>query len=140
MTTVGTTFTNGIKAKTFKVPRLEKLLDLSHTEWAEAEVTVRLAMSIGEYLEIKRLSDEVDTAALLQTFGDKMLVRWNLVDDNDKPLLPTGESMVNLPNMTFALAIVTEWLRAVAGVSAPLVEPSDVGDMLVAASIALGES
>ena len=128
---------NGFKTATFRIPDHTVHLTFEGTEWEGAEVIVRTGWSINVYLDIKRLVDVNDPLELTQVFGDRMLVGWNLVDDEGKAIPATGEGMKLLPDMLFALRIVNLWLAVAAGVPAPLSPTSSDGNTLVAASTAL---
>ena len=90
------------------------------------EVSCTRNVSVDVYLELERASNESRLSDMYQKFGDEFLVRWNYVDKDGHALEPTGESFRSIP-ADIANLIVTTWLVAVAGPSAPLERPSSNG-------------
>ena len=98
------------------------------------EVEVVADASMATFLELKRLVTEEQGELLGRTFGNRILVGWNLVDEDDKPLPPTGDGMDELP-ASMALSIVTDWFETLETVSAPLGDASSDGETLEELSI-----
>lgn len=130
--------TNGFKIAQFQVPTQTAHLAFEGSRWEGVEVVVRLGISIAVYLEIKALLEANEPIQLATVFGDSMLVAWNLVDEDNKPIPTTGAGMTSLPDMALALRIVNLWMQAVADVPTPLGVTSNDGNTLAAASTALG--
>lgn len=68
-----------------------------------------------------------------EVFGEfaKVLVSWNLEDEDGEPVPTTYEGLMSY-DFQFVLAVVLGWMQAVAGVPTPLDRPSrDGGPSLV---------
>lgn len=109
----------------FEVSQEANLVFARGTRLAGSTVVVSLDMSIREYSALLRTArrfegrdedsmtpEDIDEFAnLLQTFGDQVLVRWDLMKSGtDVPA--TGEGMNTLP-MPAAMAIFQAWSEAV---------------------------
>jgi hypothetical protein len=83
------------------------------------------SVSIEEYLKISRLADQMAAKPaeeqVEELFGwfARRLVRWNLEDEEGKPVPPTVGGLMG-EELPFAYAIVMAWVNKVVGVSAPL--------------------
>ena len=91
----------------------------------------RLARIHLERVPTEANLDEIN--GLYDAFGS-VLVSWNYEEPEGHPVPATVESLRDL-EFDLALAIIRAWLDAVAGVSAPLGEPSGDGDRSLEASL-----
>ena len=123
---------------TFRVPVRTETLTFEGTPWEGAEVTVRMDISVGMYLELLDMVKSDENILVARLFGDSILEEWNIVDEGGDSIPATGEGMLSLPDMVFALRIIGQWIERVKSVSIPLAPPSVDGNMLVAASTDLG--
>ena len=108
---------------TFVPKRKQYRLDFAgHDTLNGLEVTLH-GMSIGEFLEVQKLQgltedDNEGTTQMIQHFVDH-LVAWNVTTETGVAVLPTMEAVAGL-DVDTVLEIISAWLRAIAGVSAPL--------------------
>lgn len=106
----------------FRVPVKTLNLTFSDEDYAGAEVKVKMGVTLRKVMEMSQSVDSDDPAQVVQSikeFGDDFLISWNLEDDNDNPIPPNGESMIDLDSM-FAFAMIKTWVEQVTGVNAPL--------------------
>lgn len=112
-------------------------------EYEGMEVKARSA-GFGQYRRIAELAtitmsrppsreDLQRLADLLASFAD-VLVSWNLQEEDGAAIPATLAGLEGLEPQ-YALTIVLGWMEAVAGVAAPLEQPSDGGDTSVEASL-----
>lgn len=99
------------------------------------EVTARPA-TLTAFLEILHLSQDSDKHAFLRVskLADLLgaeLLRWNLIDEDDKPV-PCTPEMLRDQDPAFVLGLGTAWIEAVQGVPAPLGRGSSGGDQSLA--------
>jgi hypothetical protein len=78
--------------------------------------------------------DDCSNADEVMEFFTKIIVEWNVEDDERDPMPLTLEGMKSLEDTTF-VAIQRAWLRAGREVSAPLAQPSLDGVPSLEASI-----
>ena len=122
----------------FKRPVTNYKLLFDGTEYDGLEIVVS-ALSVGEMQEITRKSasvfasgvptvlGQVDTSdELLEKFAN-CIVSWNLVEEDDTPIVPSVES-VKAQEAPFITAIVNAWMSATAGVTPDLGKDSDSGE------------
>jgi hypothetical protein len=122
-------------------------LVFADADLAGLEVVAKSA-SVGAYRRIADLAtrefahppseeDLAEVDALFLEFA-AVLVSWNLEDEdaegNRTPVPATFEGMQG-QDLTFVRQIIWAWMEAVAGISAPLEEPSDAGERLVEESL-----
>ena len=113
----------------FKVRHETMPLTLS-PPWEEVEVVCRDKVSLNAFLRLQRAAAaEGDLEVLheaLTEFGDTVLQKWNLVDEDDAPIEASGQSMVELPT-DITTAIFSAWLSEVIKIPSPLPEGSPNG-------------
>jgi hypothetical protein len=111
-------------------------------EMAGLEVRVR-SFSIGTMLEVGELSDLMgrkitpeDMPRVQKLFSvlAQALVSWNVEDDDGAPVPATLEGLTAQED-TFVFAVLSAWIDAVSGVSAPLPQTSSDGQSSLEASI-----
>ena len=111
------------------------VLEFEDEEYEGLEVRIR-GLNTGQVLDLDTArtdgSDEA-IAAMLQLMADQ-LVEWNVEDDDGQPVPPTFEGVRSM-EMGFNWAVINAWQEAVAGVSAPLDEPSTATGPSLVASI-----
>lgn len=103
-------------------------------EMAGFEISLR-RLSVEETLDISELADIPDDTPiheqkkLVRELTDRVaekIVSWNLDDDNDQPIPPSGTAL-RAEDLAFVQEIVTAWLDAIGSVSAPLAQTSSAG-------------
>ena len=130
---------NGVKPEAaqkgggFRVPERTAHIQFEDTDYDGAEVWIRLNVSFARYLELREASEAGDQARMTRMFGDNMLDRWNLEDDDGIPIPADGDGMMQIP-LDFATLIITQWVDTVSDVPDPLGQPSEDLSMLEAAS------
>lgn len=102
------------------------------------------SLSTGALLEVTELAgavknmkaDEVDPAALRKLFEvfAAALVKWNLEDEDDRPVPATYEGVVS-QELNFVLAVIMAWIGAIASVDIPLPAGSSSGGTSPEASL-----
>lgn len=94
-------------------------------EFHGAEATVALTASLDFVLSIEGMDGESSERkrALMLSFGDSVLVDWN-VEDEDGPVPANGEGFL-AQDMDFAVALMRAWSDAMVNPPAPLSLPSN---------------
>lgn len=126
----------------FDVKRKVYNLLFTDGEYEGMEVKARSA-GVGAYRRIAELAahpwSSPPTSQDLARHGEMLaafaavLVSWNLEEDG-APIPATADGLDTI-DPVMANAIVLGWMEAVAGVAAPLGQPSDGGDRSVEASM-----
>jgi hypothetical protein len=93
----------------FKLPVKEIQLVLAD-EMADAEIVCKASVPISTFLLFQNVEDRIEAA--YRSFGDTVLLRWDLEDENG-PIPATGEGMLRLPPEIGAM-IVGGWSDTVA--------------------------
>lgn len=104
--------------------------------FAGLEVVAR-SIPLGAYLELMDVFDDGLTKENTDTlFGafTKVLVSWNIEDDDDQPVPTTVEGLYSL-DLNEARVIIEAWRDAVTGVTGPLGSSSTGGEPSPVASI-----
>jgi hypothetical protein len=111
------------------------------SDWEGAEVWVRRSVSVRQYLYgppddarhwWQRLfrwvsrRQENETQRWLEYFCTRLLVSWNLVDDDGHPIPPTYEGAQDV-DIAFLNACAAAWGQSVGQVDSPLEQPSSNG-------------
>ncbi|MBO3751528.1 hypothetical protein J5X84_36110 [Streptosporangiaceae bacterium NEAU-GS5] len=123
----------------------QKLVKLT---WADGEfqgLEVRVRrVSVGKLLKLLPLMDGLDidkadeAEALLLEFGS-LLAGWNLEDeDTGDPVECTPEAFIE-QDLEFMMEIVQQYGANIAGVAAPLEQPSPSGEQFQEASLPMGD-
>lgn len=105
------------------------------------EVTAR-SVSMRDLLAVMELASLAGASLRDQAVGvgrlteklAELIVSWNLEDEDGNPVPATAEG-VQGQDMDFVLALCESWIDAVAGVPAPLPQPSEDGAPSLEASI-----
>lgn len=92
----------------FKLPIKQIKLELEE-DMAGAEVICKASVPISTFLIFQNVEDKVEEA--YRSFGDDVLISWDLEDDNG-PIPATGDGMLQLPPEIGAL-IVGGWSTTV---------------------------
>lgn len=111
-----------------------------HLKWEDGdyeglEVHVR-SMTMGQLISArtgKGYNGKDDIGGSVELLADR-IVDWNLEDEDGTPVPVTLEAM-HEEDDDLILAIISRWMEAVAGVSAPLDETSNSGATSPVASI-----
>ena len=104
---------------------------LTFTAYPGLEVDAK-SVSVDEYLKVAALADEMqarpDEKQVQELFAwfAKRLVRWNLEDEDGKPVPPTVKGLMS-QELPFVMSIVMAWVNKVVGVPAPLRNASGAG-------------
>jgi len=104
--------------------RRPTIYHLTFEDYPDLEVDAR-SVSIEEYLKIAKLADQMTAKPaedqVQELFGwfAKRLVRWNLEDEDGKPVPATLGGLMG-EELPFVFKIVMAWVNEVVGVSAPL--------------------
>lgn len=110
-------------------------LEFEDEEYEGLEVRIR-GLNTGQVMDIEAArADGGDTAivAMLQLMADR-LINWNVEDEDGNPVPTTFDGVRSL-DVDFNWAIIDAWQNAVAGVRAPLDEPSTSTEPSLVASI-----
>lgn len=87
------------------------------------------SVGTGEFFELSKLADGrfglEEGAELVERFSTH-LVSWNLEEDDGTPVPATLEGLRS-QEFDHVISIIMQWMDAVAGVSAPLAQPSPGG-------------
>lgn len=97
------------------------------------------SVPLGKFLDLAELADVADRfkagqaglqdvkalVPLFETFAS-CVVEWNLLDDNDQPVEPSAQALLDLDPGT-AMALFERWTEAMAAVPAPLSSKSSGG-------------
>ena len=120
------------EAKGFRLPVQTVLLDYQGGTWEGAEVRLRKTISLDAYfyygeLDTATLQDTDALKAALHKFGDEVLDSWNIIGADGKPLPASGDGILALEDIGFALDLIQRWRGAVTGADAPLADASPNG-------------
>ncbi|MFF5404627.1 hypothetical protein ACFY8K_16700 [Streptomyces misionensis] len=108
-------------------PKLYKL-KFAEGDYEGLEVTLR-SVSIGEMRAMQSVGEEDSGRDGFDRLADLIashMVAWNREDEGGNALPPTMESLEDEEPALVNL-IIDKWMSAVAGVSAPLEQPSNSG-------------
>lgn len=103
------------------------LLVFEESQYEGLEVRC-VAATMGDYLKylgIDRIKNASELAVLLQSWGDDILVSWNMTK-RGKPIAADGEGVKQAHMMT-VLRAIGAWLRSIQEVPDPLDSPSKNG-------------
>lgn len=114
-------------------PKYIRFTFADDTEYAGLSVTVR-TVNLRSLLKIRAASAEADDVEVLAGLVADQLVEWNLEEEDGTPIAPSREALLD-QDFDFLMAIINEWNATVAGVSAPLEQPSTSGGKSLEASI-----
>lgn len=127
---------NGARVrKGFRLPERTARMTFDGTDYAGAEIQVLLSVSFARFIELREAAQGEDQEGMARLFGQNILMEWNLEDTDGESIPADGDGMLAIP-LALTNLIVQHWVEEVAGVSAPLVEPSGDLDTLAAASTA----
>lgn len=111
-------------------------LDFEGTEYEGLQVTIR-GLNTGQYMHLFEAKAEAEAGGEtnnLLTIMASRLVDWNVEDEDDTPVPATLDG-IKTQDLDFNLAIVNAWTTAMAGVPAPLEQPSIDGGPSLEASM-----
>jgi hypothetical protein len=111
-------------------------LDFAGSDFEGLTVSIR-GLNTGQYMELFAAKTEAEAGGEtndLLTIMASRLVAWNVVDDNDMPVPATLDG-IKTQDLDLNLAVVHAWTTAMAGVPAPLEQPSIGGASSLEASI-----
>lgn len=119
-------------------PKQYKITFAENTDYAGLEVTLR-SLSIAQ-IEASRAADQEEGETISEAITRHCrlvagrIVSWNREDEDGTPVPPTLESLRE-EEPDLILAIVGKWTGAIVGVSAPLDESSNSGEVSKVESI-----
>lgn len=121
----------------YKVNHKVFKLKFEDDEYEGLEVRAK-STSVGKFMRLVNIveKDEAtseDVQELFEGFA-KVLVSWNVEDDDDNPVPTTTEGLYSL-DMDFVLPILRAWAGAIASVSPPLPPSSNNGRSSAEASL-----
>ncbi|MCX4778175.1 hypothetical protein [Streptomyces sp. NBC_01264] len=111
-------------------------LDFAGTDHEGLQVSIR-GLNTGQYMDLFEAKAEAEAGGEtnnLLTIMASRLVSWNVEDDDDQLVPPTLDG-IKTQDLDLNLAIVNAWTTAMAGVPAPLEQPSTSGGSSLEASI-----
>ena len=127
---------NGARVrKGFRLPERTARMTFDGTDYAGGELQVLLSVSFARFIELREAAQGEDQEGMARLFGQNILMEWNLEDTDGESIPADGDGMLAIP-LALTNLIVQHWVEEVAGVSAPLVEPSGDLSTLAAASTA----
>jgi hypothetical protein len=109
----------------FRPPRKIYALDFTGTEFEGLEVKMR-GVTVGEELEQDALKGKDGFGRYIFELTAKLLVEWNVEDDEGKPVPATLEGVCSQDG-TMIMAIINALQAAVSGVPDPLPQSSPSG-------------
>lgn len=135
----------------YKPKRTLYKLNFAETEHSGLEVTTR-AVTVDGLLEITGLAAAVDgitpeqadaesarrVSELIDRFA-RILVSWNVVDDDDQPVPATREGLGS-QDFPFVMAIILAWITEMSQAPPPLPNASTSGAPTLEASIPMAPS
>ena len=128
---------NGAKAKKgFRLPEKTARITFEGTDYDGAEIRVRLSVSFAQFIALRESAQSEDQERMARLFGETVLMDWNLEDPDGEPILADGDGMLMIP-LELSNLVVQHWVEEIAGVPAPLSEPSGDISTLAAASTAM---
>ena len=110
----------------FKIPDRNIILEGFEDDFAALEVTCTRNVTLAEYLQLQAAQQEERMEDLFQSFGDHILMKWNVEDKDGVAVAATGAGLLTIPADVSGL-IVRAWLQAVVDIPAPLEQPSQNG-------------
>ena len=119
----------------YKIPNHTLVLKFQDTSYEGAEVECTASIPIGKFIEWSDLIDKGKALHVFEPFGDAAIKRWNLEDDNGKPIPASGKSMIENLDPAFASLILNSWMEAIQNPPAPLYEKSSNGNRSVEPSM-----
>ena len=100
------------KSKSFVIDRREALLVVPESsDYHGAEVRAKLDVDVRTFLELQTITDGASADELriaFTLFGDAIVKKWNLEDDDGHPIPPTGDGLMTLPP-SFCTALIGSW-------------------------------
>lgn len=115
----------------YKPKKKELVIKFSDEEYEGLEVVAR-KITMREALKGQKIlaqeMTEKNTLAMFE-FTSSIIIRWNVEDEADKPVLPTKEAFMEFP-IDFAAAILNGVLGETYGIPDPLDSNSPNGETL----------
>lgn len=116
--------------------RERKAYNLTFADHPGLKVKAR-SVSAEKFLELTELTEAEFTPTVakeMMTTFSEVLISWNLQDEDGTPVPCTPEGLLG-EDWDFVMEILNGWMDAVAGVSAPLEQPSTAGSPFLVESI-----
>ncbi|MFJ8146553.1 hypothetical protein ACIQ6R_16000 [Streptomyces sp. NPDC096048] len=101
-------------------------LDFTGTEWEGLEASMR-GLTVGEELEFYQLRNKEGSGPEFFTLLTRLLVSWNVEDDEGQPVPCTFEGVCS-QDTAMVSAILDAGQKAASGVSDPLPQSSPDGE------------
>lgn len=113
----------------FKPPRKTYHLDFAGTDMDGLEVSLT-GLSVGELADLMELQGRIDEdprhALDLFKLVAKKIVKWNVEDEDDKPV-PATLNGLKKQDLSFVMALIKPWVDAMASIPLPLEQTSTGG-------------
>lgn len=112
--------------------RERRVYNLTYADHPGLKVRAK-SVSAAQFLRISELADVKDftpeiAKELLGNFAE-VLISWNLEDEDTDSAIPCTADGLLSQDFDFVMEILNGWMDAVAGVSAPLAQPSIGGSL-----------
>lgn len=116
------------------------VLKFADPEFDGFEVTVK-SLPVRDYLRLASLAEEAEgdgtgataVKAMLDLLA-KAVVRWNLEDEDGKPIRPSRKALDDL-ELDFVMSVIASWMEAMGGVDDGLGKDSPSGGTFPEVSI-----
>lgn len=122
----------------YKVPKRTANLVFEEEEYRGLEVETKLDISVDLFMEMWKLANGDNPLDLYRIFGEKIIVKWNLEEEDGTPIEATVDGVL-AQSPAFLNVIVGAWFKAIAQVPTPLSEISADGSTLPAESMNVEE-
>jgi len=116
----------------YRLPKRTAVLEFKGTDYDGAKVRTRLdGISLEEIFYFQRMAgadakpEQLEEA--MRIFGDRVILEWNLEDDDGQPIPYDGASSFLKQPAAFAMTIMSAWTEAAMGGARPLPQPSANG-------------
>jgi len=108
----------------FRLPQREAVVTFEDTDFDGAEVRLRLSAPMRLLFQFQNMdgSDANASEQTIRTFGDRILIGWNVEGEDGASVPATGDGLLEMP-MDFTVALFKAWAEAATGVPAPLGAP-----------------
>lgn len=118
------------------------LIKIQGGDYDGLELKLSLSISMGDFIEFlkNRFGPESSLesqADAMSWFGEKVLIGWNMTEEDGTPVEANAEGFLSLePAMVFT--IISRWRESVTEIDVPLVSGSTDGDTSPVASTTTG--
>ena len=100
------------KGDSFVLSRRDAVLTFPEGhEYEGVEIRAKLDVSLRTFLDLQKIgtdSTPEETAEIFKTFGEVIIIEWNILDEDHSPVPATGEGFLELPP-AICTAIIEAW-------------------------------